>query len=233
MPDRTPADEPVEEAFESVDFAAFTPFDRYKFMTASVVPRPIALVTTLSDTGQVNAAPFSQFIILSSTPPILGIVCGRYPDGPKDTHANILRSGEFVINTVSEPMAEITQLCAIPFASEESETDVFGIRTLPSRVVAPPRLAMTQLAFECRLLRTERYGSTATLVSGEVVSIEARRGLTERHRVDHRILAPLGRISGRRYCRTQDVVEMGSELDDPYRARFREGMSDAPSKFSK
>ena len=79
------------EDFESVDFEAFAPFDRYKFMTASVVPRPIALVTTLGVNGQVNAAPFSQFIILSSTPPIVGIVVGQYPDGVKERMMNWLK----------------------------------------------------------------------------------------------------------------------------------------------
>ena len=220
------------EDFETIDFEAFAPFDRYKFMTASVVPRPIALVTTLGLNGQVNAAPFSQFIILSSTPPILGIVVGQYPDGVKDTYQNILRNREYVISSVSEPMAEITQLCAVPFEEHESEVDALGLATLPSASISTPRLACTQLAFECRLHGVQRFGNTATLISGEVVAIQARKGVVDAHHVDHQALKPLGRISGRRYCRTQDVMEMSTALDNPYREKFRSGTADEPGKFS-
>ena len=210
--------------YETVPFEAFSPQDRYKFICATVVPRPIALVTSTSERGAVNAAPFSQFIILSSTPIILGIVAGRYADDSfKDTQNNILRNGEYVINTVSEEMAEITQLCAFPFVEAESEPQVLGLETASSRVVATPRLALAPVAFECRLSRTERFGSTATLIAGEVVAIQARPGLVSGHRVDHSGLNPLGRIAGRSYCRTNEVLTMPSEIDAPYKARRRAG----------
>lgn len=207
----------ADDAYDEIDFAAFTPEDRYKFVIGAVVPRPIALVTTLSPNDRANAAPFSQFIILSSTPIILGFVVGRYPDADhRDTHLNILDRGECVINTVDEDMAEVAQLCAVPFARGESEPERLGLATVPSRLVGPPRLAVAPMAFECRLSRTERFGSTATLIAGEVVAVHARKGLVDGHRVDHASLRPLGRIAGRRYCRTTSVIEMPTEIDRPY-----------------
>ena len=223
---------PTSEDFEAIEFAAFAPLDRYKFMTATVVPRPIALVTSLGSGQQVNAAPFSQFIILSSTPPILGIVVGQYPEGPKDTYQNILRNREYVINAVGESMAEITQLCAVPLAEHESEVESLGLEVLPSSAVDAPRLACAPLAFECVLHGVQRFGNTASLLSGEVIAIQARKGLVNGHHVDHQGLQPLGRISGRRYCRTQDVMEMSEALDDPFRQRFRPDTAKMPGKFA-
>ena len=110
----------TSDDFHSGDYEAFAPFERCRFMTASVVPRRIALVTTLGMKGQVNVAPFSPFIILSSTLPILGSVVGQYPNGVKDTYQNILRNREYVISSIGKPMAETAQLCAFPFEEHES-----------------------------------------------------------------------------------------------------------------
>jgi flavin reductase (DIM6/NTAB) family NADH-FMN oxidoreductase RutF len=200
----------------SVDLSVMTHENRYKFLTASVVPRPIALVTSLSPDGLVNAAPFSQFIILSATPPILGIVSGRHPDGIKDTHSNILTNAEFVINVVDAPLAVATQACAFPFRADSSEADAVGLGTVPSRTVRTPRLAASPIAFECKLSRTERFGNTATLIAGEVVDVHARPGLVSEHRVDHALLQPLGRIAGRSYCSTAEVLHMDAALDQPF-----------------
>lgn len=211
-----------EAAFEQVNLNPLTPLNRYKFLTASVVPRPIALVSTIGPTGLVNVAPFSQFIILSATPPILGIVSGQYSDGIKDTHAHILRTQQFVINVVDEDLAQATQACAFPFRSDQSEAEVVGLDTLDCTTIDGRRLAASPMSFECRLERTERFGETATLIAGEVVAVHARAGLVSGHRVDHRKLKPLGRIAGRSYCRTREVVEMPDGLDDPYRQYGRE-----------
>lgn len=201
---------------DTVDLAAMGALERYKFLTATVVPRPIALVTSMNEAGLLNAAPFSQFIILSASPAILGIVSGRHPDGPKDTHENILSRGEFVINTVSEDMARLTQDCAFPFRSGIGEPDHLDLETVASRVVGVRSLAVSPVAFECRLLRTEAFGDTATLIAGEVLAVTCRPGLVQGHRVDHAALKPLGRIAGRAYCRTGDVIEMDASSDLPF-----------------
>jgi flavin reductase (DIM6/NTAB) family NADH-FMN oxidoreductase RutF len=199
--------------FESLDLADFDNASRYKFLTAAVVPRPIALVTSLADDGRVNVAPFSQFVILSSAPAILGFVSSHHPDGIKDTQIHAVARGEFVIHVVDDTMAELTQRCAFPFPTAVSEAEHLGLDTCPCEIVAVPRLTVAPLAFECRLLRTEAFGQFSTLIAGEVVRVHARKGLRQGHRIDHHALRPLGRISGRRYCRTADTLEMGPEVD--------------------
>ncbi len=194
--------------FDRIDPAAFSHEDRYKFLTATVVPRPIALVTSQGSSGVLNAAPYSQFIIIAASPALLGIVAGQTADGDKDTMRNIRETGEYVINTVSEDMADQVQLCAHPFPADVSEVSEAGFSTVESVVVKPRRIAQAPIQFECRLHRMIEFGtSRATLIVGEAVLVHAARGLVSEHRVDHAKLRPLGRISGRRYCLTRDTVD--------------------------
>lgn len=199
--------------FERIDLDGMTALGRYKFLTATVVPRPIALVSTLNLDGSVNVAPFSQFVILSASPPMLGIVSGRHPDGMKDTHVNILRTREFVINLVSEELAVPTQQSAFPFRADISEADMLMLETRPASTVRGRAIALSPVAFECCLSRAERFGETATLIAGEVVAVTARNGLVSGHRVAHEDLRPLGRIAGRAYCHTSSIFSLPVELD--------------------
>lgn len=194
--------------FDVIDPSKFDHESRYKFLSATVVPRPIALVTSIGSNGVLNAAPFSQFIIISATPGLLGIVVGRYNNGEKDTLRNIKETGEYVINTTSENMADQVQLCAHPFPPDVSEVKEAGFTTLDSLMIAPPRIAEAPVHFECRLHRLVEFGdSRATLVVGEVVLAHTREGLASGHRVDHKLLKPLGRIAGRQYCKTDTVID--------------------------
>ena len=98
--------------------------DAYKLLVSTVVPRPIALATTVDSGGRVNAAPFSFFNAVSSVPPVvvLGISPGAASDdGYKDTERNIRDSGEFVVNLVDEPLAERMNICAIDFPARIGE----------------------------------------------------------------------------------------------------------------
>ncbi len=206
--------------FESFNLDEFSEDSRYKFLMGTVVPRPIALVTSLGENGVLNAAPFSQFVVISVSPPLLGIVAhdatnvalfAAAPGTYKDTVRNILASKEFVINSVSESMALQVQECAFPFPPDVSEVEKVGFHTVPSDLVAPARIRESMVQFECRLHRTVPFGdatSKTTLVVGEVVKVHSALGLVAGHRVDHRKLKPLGRIAGRSYCKTQDVVEV-------------------------
>lgn len=193
---------------EPLDLQALSHDDRYKFLMASVVPRPIALVTTLGETGVVNAAPFSTFIVLSIDPPLLGMsVATQRTGGLKDTRRNIDRTGEFVINTVTTAMAEQVQRCGDVFAPEVSEVQEAGLHILPSDLVGPPRIAESPLQFECRLHRCVEFGARkSALLVGEVVRTHAAVGLVQGHHVDARRLDAIGRLAGRTYCRVQDVI---------------------------
>ena len=189
-----------------VDFEGITAYQRYKLMASLIVPRPIALVTTLGPTGVVNAAPFSMFNMVGEDPPILMISINRLKDGAlKDTAANILRTGEFVVHMSDEPMAQKMHDCGAPFPSNASELAAVGLTPVPAHGVAPPRILEAPVAFECRLhekLETEsRY-----VFIGRITWLAARAGLidTEAWRVNLRDYHPVARFGASFYTRTNE-----------------------------
>jgi flavin reductase (DIM6/NTAB) family NADH-FMN oxidoreductase RutF len=144
----------------------------YKLLASTVTPRPIAWVTTRSPGGVVNAAPFSFFNAMGGDPPtlVLGLMAG--PRGEyKDTARNILDTGEFVVNLVAEAMAAQMNATAIDAPPDVSELDLAGLATVPSGRVAPPRIAGSPVAFECRTLRAIETGPRQTVVIGHVLAI--------------------------------------------------------------
>lgn len=128
-----------------IDFAALTEYQRYKLMASLIVPRPIALVTTLGETGVVNAAPFSMFNMLGEEPTIVMISINRLQDGRlKDTAANIVRTQEFVVHIADEAMAEQMHRCGERLPPGVSELAAVGLATLPCKAVAPPPTGRTR-----------------------------------------------------------------------------------------
>jgi flavin reductase (DIM6/NTAB) family NADH-FMN oxidoreductase RutF len=182
----------------------------YKLLVGLVAPRPIALITSQDEDGLLNAAPFSAYNYLCIDPPILGVgVAGRSgePSVPKDTARNIRRTGEFVVNVVSEDIAEKMNLCAIDFPSELSEVELAGFTTAPSQVVKPPRLAEAHAALECREYKTIEIGRSS-IILGRVVAV-----YVEDQYVDPtgpyiiaEELHAIGRMNGQgNYVRTRDA----------------------------
>ena len=142
----------------------------YKLLVGLVAPRPIALVTSVSRAGRLNAAPFSAYNYLSTDPPIVGIGIALRPDGQmKDTARNIRETGEFVINVVTEDVAEAMNVCAIDFPPEIDETLEAELSVSHSSVVKVPRLAQAHAALECREHATLAVGRT-TIILGQVVA---------------------------------------------------------------
>ena len=193
------------------DLAELSASDRYKLLGGLVVPRPIALVTTQSPEGRVNAAPFSFFNVFAEEPPLVVLGLGISPvGGAKDTTVNIRESGEFVINLVDEPIAEAMNLCAIDFPPEISEIQVAGLDLAPSQKVTPPRIAHSPVNLECRRYVTLEVARERYLVVGEVLVAHVRDGLIDPAtlRVDRDAYAPIGRLFGGGYVRTRDRFEM-------------------------
>lgn len=189
-----------------IDFAQLTAYQRYKLMASLIVPRPIALVTTLSAGGVANAAPFSMFNMLGEDPPIVMLSINRLKDGRlKDTAANILASGEFVVHISDEAMAAQMHACGASLPPDVSELQRFGLHALPSQTVRPPRIAEAPVAFECVLhekLETEsRY-----VFIGRVQWLHARDGLvdTSNWRVRLQDYHPVGRFGASFYVTTRD-----------------------------
>jgi len=195
----------------SVNFADLDRRERYKLLCGLVVPRPIALVTSLSPDGVVNAAPFSFFNVFSEDPALIVLGLQHKPDGtPKDTARNIQLSGEFVVNLVDEPIAEAMNFTAIDFPASESEPLVAGLGLAASALVAPPRLAAAPAAFECRRKVALAFGPQRELLIGEVLGVNVRAGIVDpaTFNVDFNALRPVGRLCGNGYARQRDMFEL-------------------------
>ncbi len=204
-----------------VDFRTLGAYERYKLMASLIVPRPIALVTTLGANGVANAAPFSMFNMVGEDPPIVMISINRMHDGRlKDTAANILDNGEFVVHLCDEPIAARMHACGEAFPPHVSELAKVGLTAVPANLVAPPRIAEAPVAFECKLhekLETEsRY-----VFIGRVLWLAARDGLidTERWRVNLRDYAPVARFGASFYTRTLDRFSLDGKPSEAPDAR--------------
>jgi len=189
-----------------IDFNAITAYQRYKLMASLIVPRPIALVTTLSPGGIVNAAPFSMFNMLGEEPPIVMISINRLQDGAlKDTAANIVRMREFVVHLCDEAMAEKMHRCGERLPPDASELAHVGLTSAPCRQVQPSRIAEAPVAFECTLWETLETESRQIFI-GRVHWLHARDGLidTERWRVKLQDYFPVGRFGASFYVKTRE-----------------------------
>jgi flavin reductase (DIM6/NTAB) family NADH-FMN oxidoreductase RutF len=190
------------------DLARMAPLERYKLLCGVVVPRPIALITSMDGQGRVNAAPFSFFNVISEDPPqiVLGLQHKASGD-PKDTTRNLAKAREFVINMVDEPLAEAMNLCATDFPAGISEIKVLGIATEPSARVAVPRIAAAPFALECRKTLSLAFSQSREILIGEVLAIHGCEGLadTEKLYVDPDRYRPIGRLAGSAYCRQGEV----------------------------
>jgi flavin reductase (DIM6/NTAB) family NADH-FMN oxidoreductase RutF len=195
------------------DFAELPPRERYKLLVSTITPRPIAWIVSQSAAGRLNAAPFSFFNAFAGNPPVVGIGVGSHEPGrPKDTRANILETKQFVVNLVSEQVAEAMNITAIEFPREVEELKQAGLTTAPSLHVKPPRIAESPVAFECELLQIVELGSDSGLVLGKVLAMHVRDEfvLDERkHYIDTPNLKLIGRMHGTGwYARTSDLFEM-------------------------
>jgi flavin reductase (DIM6/NTAB) family NADH-FMN oxidoreductase RutF len=177
---------------------------RYKLLTGLVVPRPIALVTTLGSDGVVNAAPFSFFNVLADEPPIVVVSIEDRAGGPmKDTARNIIERREFVVNLVDEAIAVQMHGCSDDLPPEASELAAVGLTAAASTRVSPPRIAEAPAALECTLHSDVSIGKRRILI-GQVRHLHVRDGLLDPQslRVDMSLYHPVGRLFGNHYCRT-------------------------------
>ncbi len=189
-----------------VDFSTLGAYERYKLMASLIVPRPIALITTVAEDGTVNAAPFSMFNMLGEDPPIVMVSINRLADGElKDTAAHIVRTGEFVVHIADEAIATQMHHCGERHPRNVSELHKVGLTTRPSRSVAPPLIAEAPVAFECKLWEMLETESRQIFI-GRVLWLHARDGLidTERWRVQLGAYFPVGRFGASFYTGTRE-----------------------------
>lgn len=148
--------------------------DRYKVLSASIVPRPIAWITSQSADGVRNAAPFSFFNMMGNDPPTVAIGLMPHEGRHKDTAANILGTGEFVVNLVDEPNAKAMNLTCIDAPAEIDEIALAGLDCVPASFVTPPLIGSAPVSLECRMLSALMTGPLQTIVIGQVVCAHVR-----------------------------------------------------------
>jgi flavin reductase (DIM6/NTAB) family NADH-FMN oxidoreductase RutF len=205
-----------------IDFAKLTGPERYKLLSSTVVPRPIALVSTRGANGVDNAAPFSFFNVFAESPPTVVLGLQIRADGAvKDTARNIRESGEFVINLVDRPIAEAMNVCAIDFEEEVSEFDLARVTRAPCRHVAAMRIAEAPVAFECRRTVTLQLSKQRDIVVGEVIHMHVRDGLfnPETLHIDLSQYAIVGRMFGDLYTPVETTFALERMSPDEWRRR--------------
>ncbi|MCU0820400.1 MAG: flavin reductase family protein [Beijerinckiaceae bacterium] len=193
------------------DFGKLTPRERYKLLIGAVVPRPIALVTTVSAEGVANAAPFSFFNCLSADPAILALGVEYRPSGAqKDTGRNIRETLAFSVNIVSDAILEAMNVCAVPFAPGVDELTAAGLTAAPGIRVPCPRIVESPVTFECRHHTTLGIGNSREIILGEVVYAHFHAqavNVTNLH-VDPAVVDAVGRMGGHGYASTRDYFDL-------------------------
>jgi flavin reductase (DIM6/NTAB) family NADH-FMN oxidoreductase RutF len=218
--DGIPTQQPTQDEV-TFDFRKLSARERYKLMIGTVVPRPIALVTTVDPTGRVNAAPFSFFNCLSADPPILALGVENHPDMSfKDTARNIRLTEVFTVNIVSHAIAEAMHVCAVPFAAGRDELTAAGLTAMPGTAVASPWIKEAPAAFECRRHVTLELGKSRQIILGEIVFAHYRRDVVdaERLRIDPARLDAIARLGGNTCATIRDRFEMLTPTLDEFEA---------------
>jgi flavin reductase (DIM6/NTAB) family NADH-FMN oxidoreductase RutF len=207
------------------DFESLNEDMRYKLMLATVLPRPIAWVTSQDRNGLLNAAPFSFLNVFGTEPATVGIGVGRIsPTEPKDTCLNIRATEEFVVNLVPFSAAEKMRASSMPFPSHVSEVSVVGLPTSPSERVGPPRITESPASFECKLMQEIRLGNFS-LILGRIVMLHIRDEAVldaERLHINAANMDLIGRMEGALYTRTRDKFEPSVELAQSLLEKHRE-----------
>ena len=208
---------PTQKSMVSFDPAAHPHSQIYKLMTGIIVPRPIALVSTVDAQGIANLAPFSFFAGVGSAPPtvlfcpVLRPTSTHKAGGRKDTLSNVEQTREFVVNVVSEAIAAQTNLTAAEVDPEVDEFDLSGLTPQASEVVKAPRVAESPAQMECKLMQVIYTGDkpgSGVIVLGEVVRFHIRGDLVEDFRVDPAGLDAVGRMAGNTWVRTRDRIDL-------------------------
>ena len=195
----------------SFDFQQLSAREKYKILIGSVVPRPIALVTTIDAEGRANAAPFSFFNALSADPPILALGVENYSDlSPKDTTLNIRQNQEFTVNIVSDALVEAMNVCAVPFEPGFDELVAAGLTAIPGTRVGCPRIGEAPVALECRRMMALSIGQSREIILGEVLMAHVRDDLIDPATlyIDQLGLDAIGRMGGHGYSRTREYFDL-------------------------
>ena len=189
--------------------------ERYKLLIGLVIPRPIAWISTWSENGLANCAPFSFFNVFSEDPPLCVIGINPRRDGAmKHSLKNIRRTREFVVNLVDEATANAMHVSSYEFPEDVSEFAKAGLTTAPAKTVKHPRIAEAAACLECKVERILEISGTRELVLGEIQLVHAREGIIDPQtkRISEQHYRPIGRLFADRYCTTRQRFDLPGEL---------------------
>ncbi|RBQ34423.1 flavin reductase family protein [Rahnella aquatilis] len=204
------------------DFARLTERERYKILIGTVIPRPVALVTTVSQDGIPNAGPFSFFNVLTHDPAIVAIGVENYSDMRfKDTARNIRETGEFTVHIVDDALVSQMEIFAIKFGPEVDELKEAGLDTTPGLMVRSPRILAAPAALECRRHTTLQVGPAREIILGEVLGVYVRSDAVDPSNlhIDQQIMDAIGRMGGHTYTRTRDQFDVRTLTPEEWAAR--------------
>ena len=195
-----------------IDPASLDAKEVHGLLMGCVTPRPIAFVSTIGGNGVYNVAPFSCFTLMSMRPAIVGFAIGRRRGGgKKDTLVNIEHSGDFVVNVVSEPIAQAMNQAAGDYPIDVDEFKEAGLTPVASDRVRPPRVAESPIQLECRLMQIMEFGTPPRIhnfIVGEILIVHVQDDLLADGVIKVDRVKAIGRLGEDFYCRTQDIFEM-------------------------
>ena len=197
--------------FEAMEFIVnrLNAKEKYQLLTSCIVPRPIAWVTTVSQKGIYNAAPFSYFTGVSIEPPFILFAVERRHGNKKDTVVNIEQTKEFVVNVVTSSNVQQMNLTSKDFHEDEDEFEMASLKPIPSKVVKPPSIKESPVHLECKLDQIIEIGSSPhSLVIGEVVVVTVDDELVIDGRIQMDRLKAVGRMGGKWYTKTDQRFEL-------------------------
>ena len=200
-----------------IDLDKLTASERYKLLTALVIPRPIAWVTTVSSEGITNAAPYSCFNVFGQDPAIIILGLEHKADGTaKDTENNINTLNEFVVNLVSSDILEKMVQTAAAYAPGESEPDILGLSLTSSKKVKPPRLTNAPVSIECERMMSLSLSRERSILIGRAVGVFSKDGLinAETLHVDWENNYPIARLFADRYAEIGSIKRLSIPTPD-------------------
>jgi flavin reductase (DIM6/NTAB) family NADH-FMN oxidoreductase RutF len=197
-----------------------SPRELHNVLIGSILPRPIAWVSTVSKSGKLNLAPFSFFTVASTYPPVVcfspayakTVQVGDHSEVvPKDTLRNVRETHEFVVNIVSQNLVEKMNQTSGEYAPGESEFEAAGLTAVPSHMVQPPRVGESLVNMECKLRQIIEFGNqpmAGNLVLGDIVCIHLDEKVYKQGHIDVDVLQPVGRMGGFWYSTVKDRFEL-------------------------
>lgn len=196
----------------SIDPASLSERENYKFLIGSIIPRPIAFVTTISKDGIINGAPFSYFNIVSSNPPMISLSIQRSAGRPKDTARNIIESKQFVVHIVDENNVEKINETAASLPSDQSEVELANLTPVDSVKISVPGVKEAKIRMECLLEHSLELGGLDSPgcdhFIGRIVQFHIKSDIYDNGRIDPRGLAAVSRLAGHNYTKIGEIFEI-------------------------